>query len=69
MLIEVFLKKFSYTEDGKRLKNYYPCESVGIAYGLLISALHYSGFATLTHTPSPMAFLNQTFARPKTERA
>ncbi len=68
VLIGVFLKKFTYTEDGKRLKNYYPYESVGIACGLLISALHHSGLATLTHTPSPMAFLNQAFARPKTER-
>ena len=68
VLIGVFLKKFSYTPDGKRLKNYYPYESVGIACGLLISALHHSGLATLTHTPSPMAFLNKAFTRPKTER-
>jgi nitroreductase len=68
VLIGVFLKKFSFTEDSKRLKNYYPYESVGIACGMLISALHLAGLATLTHTPSPMAFLNQAFERPKTER-
>jgi|TARA_B110000483_G_C18098041_1_gene504673 nitroreductase len=68
VLIGVFLKKFTFTQNGERLKNYYPYESVGIACGLLISALHLSGLATLTHTPSPMAFLNKAFARPKTER-
>ncbi len=64
----MFLKKFSYTKGDKRLKNYHPYESVGIACGMLISALHHSSLATLTHTPSPMAFLNQAFVRPKTER-
>jgi len=67
-LIAIFSKKFSYTTDGIRLKNYYTSESVGIACGLLISALHYAGVATLTHTPSPMRFLNRILNRPKEER-
>ena len=68
-LIVVFLRKFSYDEDGRKLKNYYTSESVGIACGLLINALHQAGLATLTHTPSPMKFLNQVLGRPKDERA
>ena len=64
----IFLKKFSYTKNGKKLKNYYPAESVGIATGLLIAALHYAGVAMLTHTPSPMRFLNEILERPKDER-
>ena len=67
-LIAVFLKKFSYDEQGKRLKNYYTAESVGIACGMLLTALHQAGLATLTHTPSPMKFLNQLLDRPLTER-
>ena len=67
-LIAIFLKKFSYTANGKKLKNYYPAESVGIASGLLIAALHYAGVAMLTHTPSPMRFLNEILERPKNER-
>ena len=67
-LIAIFLKKFSYTENGRKLKNYYPAESVGIASGLLIAALHYAGVAMLTHTPSPMRFLNEILERPKDER-
>ncbi|MBO66750.1 MAG: nitroreductase family protein [Acidiferrobacteraceae bacterium] len=67
-LIAIFLKKFSYSEGSIRLKNYYTTESVGIACGLLISALHYAGVATLTHTPSPMRFLNGILDRPKEER-
>ena len=68
-LIVVFLKKFSYDEHGNRLKNYYTSESVGISCGFLLSALHWAGLATLTHTPSPMKFLNQVLERPKDERA
>ena len=67
-LIAIFLKKFSYTANGTKLKNYYPAESVGIASGLLIAALHYAGVAMLTHTPSPMRFLNEILERPKDER-
>lgn len=68
-LIVVFLKKFSQDAQGRRLKNYYTAESVGIACGFLLAALHASGLATLTHTPSPMKFLNQVLDRPKDERA
>lgn len=69
VLIGVFSQKFSVAEDGSQLKNYYTYESVGIACGMLIAALHQAGLATLTHTPSPMKFLNSAFARPATERA
>ena len=68
-LIVVFLKKFTFNEHGNRFKNYYTSESVGISCGLLLSALHFSGLATLTHTPSPMKFLNKLLERPKEERA
>lgn len=68
-LIVVFLRKFSYDEDGKKYKNYYTAESVGIACGVLVTALHEAGLATLTHTPSPMRFLNELLGRPKDERA
>ena len=57
------------TKNGRKLKNYYTSESVGIACGLLINALHQAGLATLTHTPSPMKFLNELLGRPKDERA
>ena len=67
-LIAIFLKKFSYAENGRKLKNYYPAESVGIASGFLIAALHYAGVAMLTHTPRPMRFLNEILERPKDER-
>ena len=67
-LIAVFLERFGIDEDGKRIKNYYMGESVGIATGFLISALHHVGLATLTHTPSPMRFLNEILNRPKRER-
>ena len=67
-LIAVFLKKFSHDEHGNRLKNYYTAESVGISCGFLLCALHQAGLATLTHTPSPMKFLNQLLDRPKDER-
>ena len=53
--------------DGHKAKRYYPHESTGIATGLLITALHHAGLATLTHTPSPMAFLNEILERPKNE--
>lgn len=67
-LIVVFLKKFTLTKDGHKIKNYYTSESVGIATGILITALHLSGLATLTHTPSPMKFLNKILGRPENER-
>lgn len=68
-LIVVFLKKFTFDENGKRHKNYYTAESVGIACGFLLAALHSAGLATLTHTPSPMKFLNEVLERPADERA
>ncbi len=71
VLIAVFLRRFSFVRNGgsrKRLKNYYTSESVGIATGLLIAALHNAGLATLTHTPSPMRFLNWLLDRPRDER-
>lgn len=67
-LIAIFLKKFSVGETGKKHKNYYTAESVGIATGILITALHKSGLATLTHTPSPMKFLGEILERPSYER-
>ena len=54
--------------DGARRKNYYVKESCGIAAGLFIASLHHMGLATLTHTPSPMAFLTKTLGRPENER-
>lgn len=68
-LIVVFLKKFTFDEKGNRFKNYYTAESVGISCGFLLSALHHAGLVTLTHTPSPMKFLNTLLERPKEERA
>ncbi len=67
-LIVVFLQKFSHNQAGERLKNYYTSESVGIACGMLLASLHHAGVATLTHTPSPMRFLNQICERPRDER-
>ena len=69
VLIGVFLEKYTEDGEGRRQKNYYPSESVGIACGMLIAALHFSGLATLTLTPSPMKFLNDIFDRPASERA
>lgn len=66
-IIAIFYKNFDLLPDGRRVKNYYAQESVGIATGFLIAALHHAGLATLTHTPSPMAFLNQILARPANE--
>jgi len=67
-LIAIFSKKFTFDEQGEKHKNYYTSESVGIATGFLISALHEAGVATLTHTPSPMKFLNKILKRPDNER-
>jgi nitroreductase len=63
-LIAVFVERFGIAPDGTKQKRYYPDESVGIATGCLIAALHHAGVATLTHTPSPMRFLNEILARP-----
>jgi iodotyrosine deiodinase len=67
-LIVVFGKSFDVLPDGRPVKNYYVSESVGIATGILITALHHAGLATLTHTPSPMKFLNEILERPANER-
>ncbi len=63
-LIAVFVRKWGKTTDGKKVKHYYPTESVGIATGIMLTALHQAGLATLTHTPSPMGFLNEILGRP-----
>jgi len=68
-LVIVFRKDYDLLEDGGRSKNYYVQESVGIATGMLIAALHQAGLATLTHTPSPMHFLQKILDRPANERA
>ena len=66
-LIAIFEKKYS-MKNNKKVKNYYVKESVGIATGILISCLHYAGLSMLTHTPSPMNFLNQILKRPINEK-
>jgi iodotyrosine deiodinase len=68
-LIAIFQQRYGEAaEGGERVKHYYSTESVGIATGMLITALHHAGLACLTHTPSPMGFLNKILARPKSER-
>ena len=67
-LITIFGKTHSQLPDGRRVKNYYVNESVGIATGFLIAALHHAGLVSLTHTPSPMGFLNAILNRPADER-
>ncbi len=67
-LIAVFAKKYTIDTNGKKRKHYYTPESVGIATGMLITALHQAGLATLTHTPSPMAFLRKVLRRPDCEK-
>ena len=67
-LIAIFQQRFGEAEDGEKVKHYYATESVGIATGMLISALHQAGLACLTHTPSPMGFLNRILERPRSER-
>ncbi|MBT5146686.1 MAG: nitroreductase family protein [Gemmatimonadetes bacterium] len=67
-LIGVFLQRWGTDEEGASRKHYYAHESVGIATGMLITALHNAGLACLTHTPSPMGFLNELLQRPESER-
>jgi iodotyrosine deiodinase len=67
-LIAVFVEAHGVRPDGSSVKHYYAVESVGLATGLLIAALHRAGLATLTHTPSPMGFLNTVLERPANER-
>ena len=66
-LIAVFVEPYGLLPDGRRVKHYYAMESVGIATGILITAIHHVGLVSLTHTPSPMKFLNEILARPKNE--
>ena len=68
-LIVVFQRGYDVDAAGERIKHYYVSESVGIACGLLLTALHHAGLATLTHTPSPMGFLRTLLGRPANERA
>lgn len=67
-LIAIFAQRWRATPNGFRKANYYVPESVGIATGFLIAALHHAGLATLTHTPSPMGFLNRILGRPESEK-
>jgi len=67
LLIAIFEQKYSH-ENNIKSKNYYVKESVGIATGILISSLHYSGLCILTHTPSPMTFMNKILGRPSNEK-
>ena len=67
-LIVVFAKKYGVLTDGRKVKHYYVQESVGLATGLLLTAIHHAGLVSLTYTPSPMGFLNEILERPSNER-
>lgn len=67
-LIVIFEERYGYNNKGNKVRNYYVKESVGIATGMLITALHHAGLSSLTHTPSPMGFLNDILERPDNER-
>ena len=67
-LIAIFVQRHGLLPDGRSVKHYYAMESVGIATGMLIAAVHHAGLASLTHTPSPMGFLNRLLGRPANER-
>jgi iodotyrosine deiodinase len=67
-LIVIFGQRYGVAKGGSHVKHYYVPESVGIAMGFLIAALHNAGLATLTHTPSPMGFLNEICGRPANEK-
>ncbi len=67
-LICIFYQLYGSDKEGKKIKHHYPLESIGIATGFLISALHQLGIATLTYTPAPMDFLNRILNRPDSER-
>ena len=66
-LIVVFGQRYGIDENGERIKHYYTPESVGIAMGMLITAVHHAGLVSLTHTPAPMKFLNEILKRPEHE--
>ncbi|MDA8870713.1 nitroreductase family protein, partial [Rhizobiaceae bacterium] len=67
-LIVLFAQRYGMDDEGERVKHYYVPESVGIACGFLIAALHDAGLATLTHTPAPMKFLTDICGRPESEK-
>ncbi len=67
-LIAIFVQNSGAQPDGTPIKHYYAVESVGLASGILIAGLHHAGVVTLTHTPSPMKFLNEILERPANER-
>ena len=67
-LIVIFAESYGQLPDGRKVKHYYTQESVGIATGILIAAIHHAGLVSLTHTPSPMGFLNDILGRPSRER-
>ncbi len=67
-IVVVFEERYGLNPDGSRRKNYYTPESVGIACGLFVAALHHMGLCTLTHTPSPMGFLSEILGRPANEK-
>lgn len=67
-LIVIFAESYGVTPEGKKYKHYYATESVGIATGMLVAAVHNAGLAALTHTPSPMGFFNEILGRPAHER-
>jgi hypothetical protein len=67
-LIAIFSQPYRILPDGRKLKHYYATESVGIATGLLVTAIHRAGLVSLTHTPSPMGFLNRLLGRPAHEK-
>ena len=67
-IVVVFEETYGIGSTGERIKNFYVKESVGIACGLFVVALHRMGLATLTHTPSPMGFLSEILSRPQNER-
>ena len=68
-LIVIFAESYGVLPDGRKVKHYYVQESVGIATGFLIAAVHHAGLVSLTHTPNPMGFLNEVLGRPAQERA
>ena len=67
-LIIVFKRSFENMPDGKKRQNYYVTESVGLACGFLLMAIHHAGLVALTHTPSPMNFLSKVLGRPENEK-
>ncbi|HET6342482.1 MAG TPA: nitroreductase family protein [Gemmatimonadota bacterium] len=67
-LIAVFVQRYGVRADGTRFSTYYAIESAGLAAGLLVAAVHHAGLVSLTHTPSPMGFLNRILGRPPNER-